>query len=107
MKYRVYFSVFASEKLERLIPFIEQNWGISAKNNFLKKFNASLDKIERFPESSIKLPSFSGVYKCIVTRRTSCFYRIKGREVEIITLTDNRQNPKMIHEELIALFNKQ
>jgi plasmid stabilization system protein ParE len=63
MKYRVYISAFASEKLERLIPFIQENWGLSARNNFLKKFNASLDKIESFPESYIKLPSLSGVYK--------------------------------------------
>lgn len=107
MKYRVYFSEFATEKLDRLIPYLEKEWGIPTKNNFLEKLNSSLDKLESFLKSSIKSSYFKGVYKFVVTTRISYFYIIKGRDVEIITLTDNRQNPKMIHEELIALFNKQ
>jgi plasmid stabilization system protein ParE len=63
MVFKFYFSEYAAEKLEKLIPYIELKWGISARNNFVEKFNASLGKIETFPESSMKISKYSGIYK--------------------------------------------
>lgn len=43
-----------------------------------------------------------GLYKCIVTKQTTFFYRInmKEKEIEIITFFDTRQNPNKLYKEI-------
>jgi hypothetical protein len=41
-----------------------------------------------------------GLYKCVVTKQSSFYYRIRNNEIEIITLFDNRQNQSKIFEEI-------
>lgn len=76
------------------------NWGEKSKINFLKELQSAIDKIAMFPESSPKINEFGGVYKCVVTKQTSFVYQITGSEIEVLTLSDNRQNPIELLKEL-------
>ncbi len=51
-------------------------------------------QISSQPESCTESTVLSGLYKCVVTKQTSFFYRIKASEIEVITLIDNRQESK-------------
>ncbi|TVR39825.1 MAG: type II toxin-antitoxin system RelE/ParE family toxin, partial [Cryomorphaceae bacterium] len=39
-------------------------------------------------------------FKCVVTKQTSFYYRIINDEIEIISISDNRQDPDRIEDEL-------
>lgn len=55
-----------------------------------------------FPASKIK----KGIRRCVVTRQTSVYYRIQNESIEIITVIDNRQDPKKIAKEVEEYFEK-
>ncbi|AWW00664.1 type II toxin-antitoxin system RelE/ParE family toxin [Arcticibacterium luteifluviistationis] len=105
--YEIEISPFVSTKILHLLDFLESEWGEISKVNFLKSLNDALLKIKSFPKSSPLYSKRLKIHQCVVSKRTTIFYRISGSTVQVLALTDNRQNPKMIHEELIALFNKQ
>ena len=90
---KVYFSKTAAHKLENLLEYLEVEWSLKVKSKFIKKLDNAISTISTFPEvfpqSSIK----KGYRKCVITKQTSIYYRIKNNEVEISTLFDNRQNP--------------
>jgi len=70
-------------------------WNQKVKNDFVQKFNQKINQISKQPKACPKSSQFGGIYKCIVTKQTTFFYRIneKHQEIEIITFFDNRQNP--------------
>lgn len=104
--YKIEISLFASEKILKLLGYLESEWGSTSRSNFLQKLNESILKIKSFPKSSPIYSEKMKIYQCVVSKRTTIYYSISEDVVQVLTLSDNRQNPKMIHEELIALFNK-
>ena len=58
------------------------------------------NQISIHPNSCQESKEMKGIFKCIITKQSSFFYRILLDEIEIITFFDNRQNQKSIFEEL-------
>jgi plasmid stabilization system protein ParE len=96
----VIFSKSAKIKLESLLIYLEKEWSVKSKNDFIKKLDRSIDQISKLPVSCPESKKFPGLFKCVVTRQTTLFYRIKDQTIEIIALFDNRQNPKELLNEL-------
>lgn len=99
-KHQVYLSPVAEYKLESLVEYLNSEWGEKSKSKLLKELKQSIAQIESFPESCPKSESFDGIYKCVVSKLTSFYYRIHNQEIEILTITDNRQNPNELLEEI-------
>lgn len=102
-KYTVYLSPVAELKLELLVEYLNTEWGESTKTKFLKELKNSISKIENFPESCPKSELYNGLHKCVVSKLTSFYYRIQNQEIEILTISDNRQNPIELLEEIRKL----
>ncbi|RJE73222.1 hypothetical protein BGP76_03200 [Reichenbachiella sp. MSK19-1] len=96
----MYLSPVAELKLDKLLEYLNSEWGHQSKSNFLKDLDSAIRRIEKFPESSPKTNLMGGFYKCVISKQTSFYYRIKGLDIEIITLSDNRQNPKELLKEI-------
>jgi plasmid stabilization system protein ParE len=96
--------VFVSKKAERqlvnLFNYLEENWSESVKKDFIIKLDKRIDIIknqpEAFPVSTIK----SQVYKCVITKQTTLYYKFDQNRIYIITIFDTRQNPNKIKGEL-------
>ena len=101
---KVFLSPLAEKKIQLTLDYIEQEWSIKSREEFISKLIKKIEQISKQPKSCIKSKDFSNLYKCIVTRQTSFYYRIKSNEIEIITLIDNRQDPKKIREEIKKHF---
>lgn len=99
-KYTVYLSPVVELKLEKLIEYLNMEWGHRTKNEFLKELKKSISKIENFPESCPKSELYDGIHKCVVSKLTSFYYRIHNQDIEILTVTDNRQRPDEILDEI-------
>ncbi len=97
---KVFLSPLAEWKLELLLEHIEFNWSRKSRDKFLAKILKSFDKVAKYPKSCRESEEFPDLFECVVTKQTSFYYRIKSDEIEIITVTDNRQDPNRIKEEL-------
>ena len=104
---KVYLSPLAEYKLVKLTEYLKKEWGIASKNKFLEKLKQKFNQISLQPESSPLTEDFDFVYWSVVTEQCSLYYRIQENEVEIITITDNRQNPEKVRSEIKSIFNSE
>jgi len=103
-KHEVYLSALAERKLDLLLEYLTQEWGSSSKLKYIDKFKSVINQISSHPQSCQESSEMKGIYKCVVTKQSSFYYRIHDDEIEIITLFDNRQDQKTIFEELKKHF---
>lgn len=98
----VYLSELAESKLKILAQHLLENWNYKVKMDFLTKLANKVEQISLQPESCPKSNEFGGIYKCVVTKQTTFFYRINFdvSEIEIITIFDTRQDPEKIKKQL-------
>lgn len=104
---KVFLSPLAEYKLTKLLAYLEEEWGNPAKEKFLKKLEHKFVQISNHPESNSKTEEFDEILWCVVSPQSSFYYRIleKDKEIEVITITDNRQNPDSIIKEIRSHFN--
>lgn len=88
----VVFSTLAKRKLEHLLEYLEIKWSLKVKHDFISKLDNALLRTVNFPRSC-PVSQKRAIYKCIVSKQTSLYYRLKDDRIEVITFFDNRQNP--------------
>ena len=93
---KVVFSKRARRRLEKLLDYLESEWSLKVKNEFIEKLDRCVLQISRHPESCPVSEEFPGLYKCVVTKQTTFYYRIEEKEIQVITFFDNRQDPKKL-----------
>ena len=97
---KVILSKRASDRLDRLLEYLEQEWSLKVKDDFIKKLDKSLHQIQKFPESCPKTNFVKGVHMLILTKQTSIFYRFDSKTIKIVTVFDNRMDPGKLRKEL-------
>jgi len=89
----------ASNKLEKLLVYLELEWSLKVKNDFIKKLDKSLERVQKFPESCQQTDFMKGLHMLVITKQTSLFYRFDSKNITIVTLFDNRMDPKKLKKE--------
>jgi plasmid stabilization system protein ParE len=93
---KVVFSKRSRRRLEKLLVYLESEWSLKVKNEFIEKLDRCVLFISQHPESFPVSEEFPGLYKCVVTKQTTLYYRIEEKEIQVITIFDNRQDPKKL-----------
>lgn len=96
---KVRISRCAAGKLENLLTFLENEWSLKVKKDFIIKLDKTIKNIDRFPESYPESQTIKGLRKCVVTRQTSIYYKFTSKTIDIVAFFDNRQNPDSLHKE--------
>lgn len=97
----VYLSKQAEFKLQKLLNYLLEKWNVQVRNEFLEKLKTKINQITVHPESCPKSESFKGLHKCVLSKQTTFYYRLKNKtEIEIITFFDSRQNPEKLKREI-------
>ncbi|MDA7744795.1 type II toxin-antitoxin system RelE/ParE family toxin [bacterium] len=96
----IFLSPLAERQLELLLEYLELEWSRKSRETFLDKVKKSFSKISTNPKSCQESKAHPNIFKCVVTKQTSFYYRIVNNEIEIISVKDNRQDPDKIEEEL-------
>ena len=65
----------ASNKLEKLLEYLESEWSSKVKSDFIKKLDKSLKQIQKYPNSCQQTDFVKGLHMLVVTKQTSVFYR--------------------------------
>lgn len=99
---KVFLSELAESKLSQLLDYLLQNWDYKIQQKFLKKITDKINQIVKHPESCSQSAVQKGIFKCVVSKQTTFYYRInyQNQEIEIITFFDTRQNPDNLNPEI-------
>ena len=99
---KVFLSELAENKLLKLNDFLLENWDLKVRNDFINKLSSKINQILEQPESCTQSSEFKRLYKCVVTKQTTFYYRINfdKKEIEIITVFDTRQNPDKLEKDI-------
>lgn len=99
---QVFLSQLAESKLLKLSEYLLENWNLKTRDKFISKLTEKINQISFQPDSCSKLSGFENLYKCVVTKHTTFYYRILAdrKEIEIITIFDTRQNPDKLKKEI-------
>lgn len=80
----------------KLLEYLQEEWG----EKVVKKFNGRLQTVLKTIASKPQLYPASSrmkdVRRCVVSKQTSLYYRVKKNKIELITLFDTRQDPKKL-----------
>ncbi|MEQ8559941.1 MAG: type II toxin-antitoxin system RelE/ParE family toxin [Cytophagales bacterium] len=91
---KLFLSPLAVETLEAILDFIEENWSRKSREKALEKVLSKFDQIKLQPKSCPESAIRPKLFRCVVSKQTSFFYRILNDEIEVIIFIDNRQDPK-------------
>ncbi len=99
---KVFLSELAELKLLKLSEYLLENWNLKTRDKFIEKLTEKIKQISIQPNSCPKSSEFDNLYKCVVTKQTTFYYRIKAelKEIEIITIFDTRQRPDKIKKDI-------
>ncbi len=93
---KVVLSSTAKSKLEVLLIYLKLEWSEKVKQEFIVKLDIKINQLSHYPKSCPESRAFKGLYKCVVSKQTTFYYRIKESEIEIATLFDTRQDPEKL-----------
>ena len=99
MRREIRLSKRAMKKLDSLLVYLEEEWSKKVKHEFVLKLDKSLKQIQKLPDSFPESEKIRGLRKCVVTKQTTVFYKYSATTIDIITIFDNRQNPKSLKTE--------
>jgi plasmid stabilization system protein ParE len=93
--YKIIWSDEALTNLKNIIEYLERKWTEKEISNFAQLLDKQLQRIENNPFLFPETDTSNGIRKSVLSKQTSIYYRIVKFEIRIITLFDNRQNPKI------------
>jgi plasmid stabilization system protein ParE len=96
--FKIIWTSKALTDLKNIITYLEENWTVKEIQKFARLLDLQLNRLIThpflFPESN----KFKKIRKSVLTRQISIYYRVINNEIQIITLFDNRQNPKNLNK---------
>ncbi len=82
--------------LNKILIYLEREHSDKLQRDFFKKldysFNAIILNPESFPVSNFR----KTVRKCVVSKQTTIFYKIRKNDVVVVSVFDTRQNPNKV-----------
>ena len=93
MSRKIIWSPRALADAERLISYVAAEWNQEVASKLLKRIEEVIAIIERQPMLYPATGHRPEVRRCVLSRQTSLYYRLKYDSIEIVALFDTRQDP--------------
>ena len=94
MALEIEWSKRADKSFDRIIDFLQAEWGDQVVKAFVKKTYDFLEILAEFPEiGSIQFQE-RGIRGFTLIKQVIVFYKIQGKSIILIDFFDTRQNPK-------------
>ena len=102
MSYDVRWSEDALIDYKEILAYLNDKWGSNSVLKFQVKVEKEIDMISEMLGISPFINKLKRIRKCVLVKQVSLYYmELKiEREIYVIRLLDNRQNPDTIQEEL-------
>ena len=96
--YKILWTDFALKELESTIEYLEENWTSREIQKFALLLDLQLNRLKIYPNLFPESHRYKKIRKSVLTRQVSMYYRVVNLEIQIISLFDNRQNPKKLDQ---------
>jgi len=84
----------ADKKFDKIIEYLEKQWGEKATKAFVKKTYEFLDLVIEYPEiGSLENPERQ-IRGFVIVKQITIFYKTKDNNIILLNFYDNRQRPK-------------
>jgi plasmid stabilization system protein ParE len=97
---RIILSKRASGRLDKLLEYLESEWSVKVKREFIKKFDKSIIQIKKYPDSSPRSEIVKGLHKHVITKQTTIYYKYDNKSIFIVTIFDNRMHHNKLKKEV-------
>ena len=94
--YKIEWSVEAISNLDSIIDYLSNNWTNREICAFYKLLDKTLILISKNPDIFSNSELKSKVKRCVLSKQTTIYFEVKAYNIVILTLFDNRKNPKSI-----------
>jgi len=91
--YKIIWSDEAYKNLQHIVDYLEKFWTSREIIKFARLLEKQLILIKRNPALYPYSNKSRNIHKCVLTKQTTIYYKIKDAEVHLVTLFDSRQSP--------------
>jgi plasmid stabilization system protein ParE len=96
--YKLIWSDEALNNLNDIIEYLKNRWTEREIRKFAQLLDKQLKLIKGNPHLFAKSDKSNEVRRSVLSKQTTIYYRVIAYQVRIISLFDNRQNPKKLIE---------
>ncbi|MES2558686.1 MAG: type II toxin-antitoxin system RelE/ParE family toxin [Bacteroidota bacterium] len=93
MAYKIIWLPTAEKRFNEIIAYLEKEWTAKEIESLIRKTNAIAAILSVSPLTFRKSPG-KKIHEVLVTKHNLLLYRVKGKQVELLTFFDTRQHPK-------------
>ncbi|MBI0400835.1 MULTISPECIES: type II toxin-antitoxin system RelE/ParE family toxin [Cyclobacterium] len=93
MKLSIRYSLRARQEEMELLDYVLQNFGQKKAKEIYLLLEKRLDQLSESPEMYRESNKRKGLRKCVFSKQTSIYYRVKEDHIEIVSFRPNRKNP--------------
>ena len=94
MAYKIILKKRFTNKLIKLLAYLEQEWSYKTAAGFLKKIEYRIQQLSGQPLTGIASEKIDSVRSVFITRHNRLYYKVKGKKVIVLNMYDTRMNPK-------------
>ena len=94
MAYQIILKKRFTNKLVKLLAYLEQEWSHKVAASFLKKIDLRIQQLSGQPLTGISSSKIEGIRSVFITRHNRLYYKVKGKKVIVLNMYDTRMNPK-------------
>ncbi len=96
--YKIIWTSRALSDLKNVITYLEKNWTSREIQKFALLLDLQINRLKLHPNLFPESHRFKNIRKSVLTSQISIYYRVGIKEIQIISLFDNRQNPKKLDQ---------
>lgn len=101
MALEIVWSPSAIQSLQKTIEYLDDNASEKILRDFAQNLDNKLSLLSISPQMYSQSEIQKDVRRCLLNSNLSLYYRVKNKQIEIITLFDNRQNPENLKNILL------
>ncbi len=90
----IYWSKRADKKFDKIIGYLDEEWGEAVTKAFVKKVYDFIDILIEFPEIGSIEHAERNIRGFVIVKQLTLFYKIQDDKIILLNFFDNRQNPK-------------
>ncbi len=94
MALTIFWSKRADAKFDKIIKFLNEEWGETATKTFVRKVYDFIELLQEFPEIGTLENKESNIRGFVIVKQLTLFYKISQNKIILLNFFDNRMNPQ-------------
>jgi len=81
-------------ELDSLQDYLYEEWGEKISQRVINEIFKTIARIQNSPEQFPLIKKRKKIHRCVASPQTSIFFKVEKEVIEILSIFDNRQDPK-------------